>query len=103
MEKETLKLKSELEQVTQDLIAKNELLLEDTVLDRLTENDMLVTEKEVSSDISWFLLAIMTIITLLMVMLVFVLCVYIKTQKRQRRNAMDVEQRSARKFGGDAG
>ena len=64
---------------------------------------MLVTEKEVSSDISWFLLAIMTIITLLMVMLVFVLCVYIKTQKRQRRNAMDVEQRSARKFGGDAG
>lgn len=31
-------------------------------------------------------------------MLVCVLCVYIKAQKRQRKNAMNVEQRSARKF-----
>ena len=80
IEKATLQLKSELDQVRLEMVAKDELLEEQAEINRVIENE--TVEEEQESDIVWFLFAAMTMMTLMMVMVVACLCIYIRNQKK---------------------
>ena len=92
IQRETIQLQTQLEQVKQELVSKTDLLTERETEERVAEN--MTVRKEEDSDLAWTLFALMIVLVIFMSCIILVMCCYIRSQKKQRLNANDVQQRS---------
>merc|ERR1712051_858782 len=98
VDERTARLQGELAEARAELARKDALVSSRLTQERVGENRAL-EEEDASESTAWTLFAVVVILLIIMIGVLLCMGLYIKSQKRQRRNAREVEQHSARYAG----
>ena len=98
VDEQTARLQGELAEARAELARKDALVSQRLTQERVGENRTL-EEEDASESTAWTLFAVAVLLLIIMVGVLLCMGLYIRSQKRQRRNAREVEQHSARYAG----